>query len=143
MNARRGWNWPGRLTTAEAILVWLQRIAAVCCLLFGISYWARLVGLHPGTAWRFDLMPLHWQVASVTLAVFFPFAAIGLWMLASWGPVIWVICAGGEIAMFGLFPNLFGNNDLAIATHLLTMAIYVAARLLIFVRKRAAAVSTH
>lgn len=128
-------------TMPEAILVWLQRIAAAYCLLSGMVYWARLVGLHPGSAWRFDLMPLHWQVAGVTLAVFFPFAAIGLWMLASWGSVIWVICAGSEVAMFGLFPGLFGRNDLAIATHLLTAAIYVAVRLLIFNRKRKASVS--
>ncbi len=39
-------------------------------------------------------MPVHWQVATVTLAVFFPFAAVGLWMLASWGPVIWVHLRG-------------------------------------------------
>src|SRR5690606_27666620 len=76
---------------AERVFVWFQRVIAAYCLMFGVLYWIRLIGLYDGSLWRFDLMPIHWQVAVVTLAVFFPFAAIGLWMLASWGPVIWFI----------------------------------------------------
>jgi hypothetical protein len=72
----------------EVAFSWFQRIVAVYCLLFGVLYWVRLVGFYPGPLWRFDLMPIHWQVAAVTLAVLFPIAAAGLWMLASWGPVI-------------------------------------------------------
>ena len=44
------------------------------------------------------------------LAVFFPFAAIGLWMLASWGPVIWFICAVTETVMYVGFPEMFGKH---------------------------------
>jgi len=80
-------------STTEVIFAWFQRVIAGYCLLFGILYWIRLIGIYPGELWRFDLMPVHWQVAAATLAVFFPFAAAGLWMLASWGPVIWFICA--------------------------------------------------
>ena len=68
-------------------------LIAAYCLLFGVLYWIRLIGYYAGPLWRFDLMPVHWRVAGVMLAAFFPFAAIGLWMLASWGPVIWFICA--------------------------------------------------
>ena len=59
-------------------------------------------------------MPVYWQVAAVTLAVFFPFAAIGLWMLASWGPVIWFICAVTETVMYFGFPNLYGHRLLIV-----------------------------
>ncbi len=91
---------PIRPTLTETAFVWFQRMIAGYCLLFGILYWVRLIGVYDGPLWRFDLMPVHWQVAAVTLAVFFPFAAIGLWMLASWGPVIWVICAVTEAVMY-------------------------------------------
>ena len=96
---------PIRPTLTEQAFVWFQRLIAGYCLLFGILYWVRLIGVYDGPLWRFDLMPVHWQVAAVTLAVFFPFAAIGLWMLASWGPVIWVICAVTETVMYFVFPG--------------------------------------
>ena len=59
----------------EVIFAWFLRVIAGYCLLFGILYWIQLIGFYPGPLWRFDLMPVHWQVAAVVLAVFFPFAA--------------------------------------------------------------------
>lgn len=121
---------------AERLVVWLQRIVAVYCLLFGILYWVRLIGLNDGMTWRFDTMPIYWQVASVALAVFFPFAAIGLWMLASWGPVVWLICAITEVVMYAGFPQMFGWRVGAVATHLSIAAFYLLLRLVIYFQKR-------
>lgn len=121
---------------AETGFAWFLRIIAAYCLLFGVLYWIRLIGLHDGTLWRFDLMPIHWQVASVVLAVFFPFAAIGLWMLSSWGPVIWFICAATETIMYLGFPQLFGERWVIIASHLFVALLYVAFRVVIYLQKR-------
>jgi hypothetical protein len=121
---------------AEIGFAWFLRIIAAYCLLFGVLYWIRLIGLHEGTLWRFDLMPIHWQVASVILAVFFPFAAIGLWMLSSWGPVIWFICAVTETTMYVGFPQLFGERWVIIASHLFVALLYVAFRVVIYLQKR-------
>jgi len=116
---------------AEQAFVWFQRLVAGYCLLFGVLYWVRLIGVYDGPLWRFDLMPVQWQVAAVTLAVFYPFAAIGLWMLASWGPVIWVICAATETAMYFLFPDLYGHRLLIVSSHLAVAVLYIGFRLLI------------
>lgn len=116
---------------AEIGLVWFHRIVAAYCLLFGVLYWIRLVGYYPGSLWRFDLMPVHWQIASVTLAVLFPFASIGLWLLASWGPVVWLICAGLEAVMYWGFPELFGERRLIVVAHLAVAVLYVGFRLVI------------
>jgi hypothetical protein len=121
---------------AETGFAWFLRLIAGYCLLFGVLYWIRLIGLHDGTLWRFDLMPIHWQVASVILAVFFPFAAIGLWMLSSWGPVIWFICAATETIMYLGFPELFGERWVIIASHLLVALLYLSFRIVIFFQKR-------
>lgn len=118
--------------------MWFQRLIAGYCLMFGVLYWIRLIGIYDGPLWRFDLMPVHWQVASVTLAVFFPFAAIGLWMLASWGPVIWAICALTELVMFVGFPDRFGDKRMIVASHVLVIALYVTFRALIAWQKRRA-----
>lgn len=130
-----------RRSLAERGFVWFQRLVAAYCLVFGALYWGRIIGYSDMAGWRFDLMPVHWQVASATLAVFFPFAALGLWMLASWGPVIWLICAGTELTMFLGFPALFGENRLTVVSHLATIALYAAFRLVLFLQKRSAAVS--
>ena len=125
-----------RPTTVEQIFIWFQRIIAVYCLLFGVLYWIRLIGIYHGPLWRFDLMPVHWQVAAVVLSVFFPFAAIGLWMLASWGPVIWIICAVLETVMYAGFPNLFGERMLVVVSHACVALLYAAFRIAIAWQKR-------
>jgi len=123
-------------TTAEVSFYWFHRVIALYCLLFGVLYWIRLIGFYDEPLWRFDLMPVHWRVASVVLAVFFPFAAIGLWMLTSWGPVIWVICAATETVMYLGFPELFGQRWLVIVSHALVILLYAAFRLVIYFQKR-------
>lgn len=125
-----------RPTTAEFAFVWFLRVVAVYCLFFGILYWIRLIGLYPGPLWRFDLMPVEWQIAAATLAVLFPFAAIGLWMLASWGPVIWFFCAVIESTMYAGFPALFGQRYPIVAAHILVALIYIALRLVIYFQSR-------
>ncbi len=94
-------------TLAYTGFVWFHRIVAVYCLVFGVTYWVRLIGIYDGPLWRFDLMPLHWQLASASLAALFPVAAIGLWMMVSWGPVIWLAAAAGEVIMHFGFPQLY------------------------------------
>ena len=123
-------------SNTELAFSWFQRIVAVYCMLFGVLYWVRLVGFYPGALWRFDLMPTHWEVAAVVLAVLFPFAAAGLWMLASWGPVIWFICAAAETAMYAGFSPLFGERPAILGAHAAVALVYIAFRLVIRWQKR-------
>jgi hypothetical protein len=123
-------------STAEQAFAWFHRLIAIYCLLFGVLYWVRLIGFYDGELWRFDLMPVHWQVAAVALAALFPFAAIGLWMLASWGPVIWFICAATETVMYLGFPELFGERSVIVASHASVIALYLIFRLVIYFQSR-------
>lgn len=122
----------------ETFFVWFQRMIAGVCLLFGVLYWVRLVGVYDEPLWRFDLMPVHWQISSVILAVFYPFVAIGLWMLASWAPVIWAICAITETAMYLLYPDLYGHRLLIVAGNIVVALFYAVFRVLIHRQRRGA-----
>ncbi len=122
-----------RASSFEIAYGWFHRFVAACCLVFGLLYWTRLVGYYPGDLWRFDLMPVHWQVAAVSLATLYPLAASGLWMVASWGPVIWVICAATETIMYLGFPELFGHRPTVLALHGLTAALFVVFRIALFI----------
>lgn len=136
-----------RAETAETILhptmtqtgyVWFLRIIAGYCLLFGLFYWIRLIGMYDGAEWRFDTMPLHWQVAASTLAVLFPTTAIGLWLLSSWGAVLWFCCAATEAAMYVAMPDLFGFRPTLAFTHLAVATVYVAFRIALHLQARKA-----
>jgi len=140
------WEEAARLRRPSVVDVafgWFQRIVALACLLLGLLYWTRLVGAEPSAGWRFDLMPSYWQAASVALAMLYPFAAIGLWMLASWGPVVWFICAGVEVVMHLGFPDLFGEGEPMLIGHACAALLYAGFRLAVFRQRRAAEVSAH
>lgn len=128
-----------RPSTVELSYQWFHRVVAGYCLLFGVLYWIRLIGLYEGNLWRFDLMPAHWQVAAVALAILFPVAGAGLWMVASWGPVIWFICASVEVIMYGVLPELFGFRPAVIVSHALVAVLYLVFRVVIYLQKRDAA----
>lgn len=116
----------------------LMRAVALLCLLFGILYWARLVGVYDHTMWRFDLMPIYWRVPATALAVLFPFAAVGLWLLAPWGPVVWFLCAAIETVMYVGFPAYYGERPLVIVLHFLVAVLYGAIRLALYLKGRRA-----
>jgi hypothetical protein len=127
---------PARQSPFEIALEFLQRAAALACLVYGVGYWVRLLGFYEGPEWRFDLMPVYWQLAATPLAVMFPFAAVGLWMLASWGPVVWFACAGAEVVMYGFFPELYGRWPLIIILHAVVAGLYAGLRILIHLERR-------
>ncbi len=71
----------GRIAGASGLefaYEWYLRAIGVWCIVLGLLYWTRLIGLYDDQIWRFDIMPLHWQVAAVVLAVLFPIAGTGL-----------------------------------------------------------------
>lgn len=120
----------------EALFAWFQRIVAAYCLLFGVLYWVRLIGFYDAPLWRFDTMPVHWQIAAAMLAVLFPFAAAGLWMLASWGPVIWFLCAVTETVMYAGFPDLFGDRWPIVLSHAAVALLYTVFRLVLHLQNK-------
>ena len=123
-------------TLAETAFVWFCRLVAVYCLFLGIAYWIRLIGVHEGNLWRFDLMPDGWKVAATALAVLFPVGATGLWLLAPWGPIIWIAAAATESAIYTVFANSFGHRPSVAVTHGVLVSLYIILRVLVIWQKR-------
>lgn len=122
--------YPGRQASlSQNGYVVFLRLLAVIGMAWGIGYWLRLIGWHEAPDWRFDTMSVSWRVAACTLAVLYPFAASGLWMLASWGVVLWFCAAAMELAMYLFFPETFGLRPLIIFLHGLIAVLYAAWRL--------------
>ncbi|MHC1549473.1 DUF6163 family protein [Phyllobacterium sp. K27] len=123
-------------TMAQTGFVWLLRLVAIYSLVAGVSYWAQISGYYEGLLWRFDLMPWQWKVASVSLAMLYPVASTGLWMMVSWGPVIWFVAALGETLMFTVFSEFFFYRPQIAIIHGCVALLYVSFRIVLFLQKR-------
>lgn len=128
-----------KATAVELAQSALLRFVALACLWFGLNYWAMLVGFSSGGAGRFDLLPPAWKAAATALAVLFPVAAIGLWLLVSWGPVIWVLAAATEITMYQVYPDIFGAKPWVVFFHAGVAIVFVLLRIALFIERRSRA----
>ncbi|WP_455480027.1 DUF6163 family protein [Bartonella sp. B23] len=111
---------------------YLRFLALIC---FGLSalYWLRLVGVFPGTLWRFDLMPWQWQFLSGTLAVIYPIALIGLWMYSLWGIFLWCIAAFTEILAMKIY---YSNYQLLALFYGILFLVLMALQIMMFFFKK-------
>ncbi|MCD2181234.1 DUF6163 family protein [Rhizobium sp. TRM96647] len=125
-----------RWTLTDTLYMLFLRMMAILCLWFALQYWAMLTGFSLEGRGRFDLLPSAWKAASTALAVMFPVAAVGLWLLAPWGAVIWVLAAATEIAMHAFYPSIFGIKPLLVIAHLAVAAVYVLFQLALFLQRR-------
>jgi len=123
-------------TLAQLLFVIFLRLIAISCFWFGLQYWAMLTGYSLAGHGRFDLLALPWRVAATGLAMAFPVAALGLWLTVSWGPVIWASAAGGQILMYTVWPEIFGQNLVVVALHALVALLYAIFRLVLWREKR-------
>ncbi|OHV72194.1 DUF6163 family protein [Ensifer sp. LCM 4579] len=120
---------------AEILFGWFLRLVSIACFWFALEYWAMLIGFSHGGAGRFDLLPPQWRAAATALAVVYPVAAIGLWLLVSWGPVVWVVAAAIEIAMYESYPGIFGARPLLLLLHGSVAVTFVLFRAVLYFQR--------
>jgi Family of unknown function (DUF6163) len=89
-------------------LVLFLRIMAAIAMLKGLYHWARVCGIGVGDDALFQYQPVAWQVATVFFAVIDLVAAVGLWLAAAWGAVIWLMSVASMLAVEIFFPQVFG-----------------------------------
>lgn len=120
----------------ELLYAVFLRLVALSCLWFGLNYWALLIGFSFNGIGRFDLLPLPWRAAGTTLAVVYPVAALGLWLLVSWGPVLWVVAAAVEITMYEVYPSIFGAKPIIALLHGAVAVTFVLFRAALYYQSR-------
>eukprot|EP01037_Dinobryon_pediforme_P013924 gene13924-14041_t len=96
------------------LLVWFMRLAAVVWMFKGLLIWCGL--LHVNTIPPIDLSNLPLIQAAIILffSVFDLVAAVGLWLAAPWGGVLWLAAVIAEIAsqivVYHSFIDLWTQN---------------------------------
>jgi hypothetical protein len=93
------------------------RAVAMLLLLVGLARACQILGIVPeGTATFADLSPAM-RAGAVTLLIGDLLAAVGLWIGAAWGPVMWAVALAIEVSMYTLFSDVFGTSPLRVLVH--------------------------
>lgn len=80
-------------------LVIFLRVMAGVSLLKGLYHWSRICGVGVSDEDLYVTHAIAWQTATVFFAVIDLVAAVGLWLAAAWGAVIWLTAVASMIAV--------------------------------------------
>jgi hypothetical protein len=94
-------------------LVMFLRVMAVLSMAKGLYHWAVVCGM-TGLEGGFEAQPLPWQTATVFFAVIDLVAAVGLWLAAAWGAVVWLTACVSLAAVEVIFPQVYGGRLLVV-----------------------------
>jgi hypothetical protein len=105
------------------------RAVALLLLLAGLARACQILGITPDGRDFADLTPA-WRAGATALLLVDLFAAVGLWVGAAWGPVMWAVALAVEMSMYTLFSDLFGNYPLRVVVHGVLFAVFLVLALL-------------
>lgn len=106
-------------------LVLFLRIMAVVSLAKGLYHWGQVCGIGAASDQTFEVRPLAWQSATAFFAVIDLVAAVGLWLAAAWGAVVWLTSTVSMAVVELFFPKVYGSNMVVVLTEMGLLAAYL------------------
>jgi hypothetical protein len=85
------------------------------CVIFGITLDGQ----------NFLTLDMHWRAAILALVFVDLFAAVGLWIGATWGPVMWAVAVLVECAMYTILADRFGSYPWRVSVHLMLFGLFL------------------
>jgi K+ transporter len=116
--------WTGRL------VLYLRAVACVS-MLQGLYHWAEVTGII-GEEGGFEAHVQSWQATTAFFAVIDLVAAVGLWLVAPWGAVVWLTATVSMIVVQLFFDQVYGTSIVTVVfgalliTGYLTLAVLAA-----------------
>ena len=90
----------------------------------GLYHWTEVCGIGAGGE-PFENHSIAWQSATVFFAVIDLVAAVGLWLAAAWGAVIWLTSVASMLVLEIFFPQVFGGGLLALLLESGLLGLYL------------------
>jgi hypothetical protein len=106
-------------------LVLFLRIMAVVSLMKGLYHWSQVCGIGVPHSQAFETRGVAWQTATVFFAVLDLVAAVGLWLAAAWGAVVWLTSVVSMAAVVFFFPQVYGFNLFIILVEFTLLVMYL------------------
>ena len=113
-------------------LVLFLRVMAGVSLLKGLYHWAQVCSIGAPADQTFEMQSMAWQSATVFFAVIDLVAAVGLWLAAAWGAVVWLTSVVSMVVIEVFFPGVYGTSifvvvvEVGLLTFYLWLAIHAA-----------------
>jgi hypothetical protein len=111
-------------------LVLFLRIMAGLAMLKGLYHWSLVLGIADGTGSTFENASMPWQAATIFFAVIDLVAAVGLWLAAAWGGVVWLTAAISMAAIELFFPQVFGGRMWLALLEFVAIFVYIGLALM-------------
>jgi hypothetical protein len=111
-------------TWTEYLVLFLRLMAAVS-LVKGLYHWTEVCGIGARADEGFESHTVAWQAATVFFAVLDLVAAVGLWLAAAWGAVVWLGSVVSMAVVVLFFPNVFGASIVIVFIEMTLLAIYL------------------
>ena len=112
------------------LLVVFLRIMAGLSLLKGLYHWALVCSIITGPLGGFEANTMAWQATTVFFAVIDLVAAVGLWLIAAWGAVVWLTAAISMAAVEVFFPQVYGGRMWIVVVEGVLLVTYLALAIL-------------
>jgi Family of unknown function (DUF6163) len=106
-------------------LILFVRVMAGVSMIKGLYHWSAVCGFGDRPDSSFDTAPVAWQAATIFFAVIDLVAAVGLWLAAAWGGVVWLTAAISMAAVEVFFPQIYGGRAWVIAAEVAAILIYL------------------
>jgi uncharacterized protein DUF6163 len=113
----RDTGWTGRL-------VLFLRVMACLSMLKGLYHWAAVCGI-VGEEGGFEAHIPSWQATTVFFSVIDLVAAVGLWLVAPWGAVVWLTSTVTMIVVHVFFDQVYGTDFLVILVGVVLIVAYL------------------
>lgn len=110
-------------------LVVFLRVMAIASMLKGLYHWAAVCGFI-GDEGGFEAHVLSWQATTVFFAVIDLVAAVGLWLVAPWGAVVWLTSTVTMVMIQLFFDQVYGTDVFIVAASMLAILAYLILSLL-------------
>lgn len=106
-------------------LVLFLRLMAVISLLKGLYHWGQVCGVGAPADQGFAAHSMAWQTSTAFFAVLDLVAAVGLWLAAAWGAVVWLTSVVSMAAVEVFFPNVYGGSIFVVFAELTLLGMYL------------------
>ena len=98
---------------------------AAVSLIKGLYHWAQVCGVGAPADGGFEAHTTAWQAATVFFAVLDLVAAVGLWLAAAWGAVVWLTSVVSMAAVEVFFPKVYGGSIVIVILEMTLLGIYL------------------
>jgi len=115
----------GGPTTWTEYLVLFLRLMAGVSLIKGLYHWAEICGVGASAGEGFESHTVAWQTATVFFAVLDLVAAVGLWLAAAWGAVVWLGSVVSMAVVELFFPRVYGGSLMIVLVEMALLGIYL------------------